>query len=70
MKLSTAWATLAALWPRRGSPRRRAEPDPADMGTAFGLDSTITLIGPACRPDSADPQPTWEERIVRRTRRG
>jgi hypothetical protein len=71
MKLSTAFARLGALWPRRNR-RRRADPDPADMGTAFGLDSTITLIGPARRPEALGrhPEATWEQRIAKRTRRG
>lgn len=71
MKLSTALARLGALWPRR-SRRRGADPDPADMGTAFGLDSTITLIGPACRPEAPGRQAetVWEQRVARRARRG
>ena len=37
--LASGWSWLAALATRRAS--RRVEPDPADLGTAFGLDMSL-----------------------------
>ncbi len=53
-----------------GLPRDAGQTDYADMGTAFGLDATVTLEpnGPGQTPVSpADAAPPWEHRLTRRT---
>ncbi len=68
MKLISAVAWLAALASRR--PPRRAEPDPAEMGTAFGLDS-ITLVDPLAPSESSlgsETPGSWEQQAARRSR--
>lgn len=67
----SAFAWLANALSQRLAPRRR-DPDPAEMGTAFGLDSTITLIGPASSsrwPSASQAPDSWEPRPERRSRR-
>lgn len=64
-----AWFDAFRAW--RGSPRRRDQ-DPAEMGTAFGLDS-ITIVdfqsGSAGEAVAASPTPAaWQRRIVGRSR--
>ena len=69
MKLITDTAWFSALKDWRG--RRRAGQEPADMGTAFGLDS-ITVVD---FESTADPHTQggaasvgWERRVTRRSR--
>jgi hypothetical protein len=40
--------------------------DYADMGTAFGLDATVTLDPGLAPQPSADAVPPWEHRLTRR----
>ena len=66
MKLFSALAWLNALRSRRAT--RRDDLDPAEMGTAFGLDS-ITLLDES--PRSGWPEETlapWEQRLAGRSR--
>jgi hypothetical protein len=61
---------LLPRWLRPGAPRRAAqsEPDPGDMGTAFGLDASLAPS------DSESPEPVtcandeprWQQRLNRR----
>jgi hypothetical protein len=60
------------MWTRTAALRRGAaapEPDPGDMGTAFGLDASL---GP---PDEPVPEPGprkasfWQQRLNRRPQR-
>ena len=61
---------LLTLGSRRASRRRGS--DPADMGTAFGLDAITTILEPAAlaesplREDAARPSP-FELRLHRRS---
>ena len=70
MKLiATARWLLALASPRRS--RRRRVADPADMGTAFGLEA-ITTLDPAGWPESKDAHALrnlsrLESRLHRRT---
>ncbi len=46
------------------------EADPAEMGTAFGLDASFGPVEaePAPRPDALTPPPVpWEHRLTRRS---
>lgn len=69
MKLFSALAWLNALRSRRK--RRRGEPDPAEMGTAFGLDSITRLDSSLLSqwPPAGAASSAWEQRLVRRSRR-
>jgi hypothetical protein len=55
-------AGLRAAWRRA-----RHGPDPADMGTAFGLDSITVVEFEAGAPPATPPAP-WERRLARRSR--
>lgn len=70
MNGSTGLSWLAALKARRAR-RRCAEPDRADMGTAFGLDASFDPgegDAPASRTAMpATPAPPWEYRLTRRS---
>ena len=69
MKLFPATAWFAALRNWRG--QRGAGQDPAEMGTAFGLDSiTIVDFGPTSIPDESDRSAAaldWPRRLARRS---
>ncbi|MEO8079506.1 MAG: hypothetical protein ABI641_03185 [Caldimonas sp.] len=66
--VGTRW--LAALTSRQ---KRRVDPDPADMGTAFGLDAITTLEPQASNEAGALEAPPgrsrFERRVHRRSRR-
>lgn len=68
MKLLSTAAWFAALKAWRAP--RRAGPDPADMGTAFGLDSiTIIDFDPSdLQSETAAAAPRWQRRLARRSR--
>jgi hypothetical protein len=61
---TTGWlAGLRSAWRRA-----RRGPDPADMGTAFGLDSiTVVEFEASAAPPTTPPAP-WERRLARRSR--
>ncbi len=68
MNWHTGLSWLAALRARR-SERRADEVDPADMGTAFGLDASFgppgeDLPAAAIAPRASLP---WEHRLTRRS---
>ena len=69
MKLITDTAWFSALKDWRG--KRRSGQDPADMGTAFGLDS-ITVVDFESTVDPREPGGpawgAWERRLTRRSR--
>ena len=50
---------------------RASEPDPGDMGTAFGLDASFESVEPAPPPPTPEKKTgsTWSQRLVRRPRR-
>jgi hypothetical protein len=50
MNLLAGARWLLTLGSRRASPRHGS--DPADMGTAFGLDAITTILEPAALTDS------------------
>ena len=63
MSWSTGLSWLAALKSPL-APQEAAEPEPADMGTAFGLDASF---GPVeYEPQSPSLPPCWEDRLTRR----
>jgi hypothetical protein len=67
MNWSTGFSWLAALKPSLAS--ASGDADPADMGTAFGLDASFDALGPddaAVAPAATSPLP-WEHRLTRRT---
>jgi len=70
MKLASAFRWLPALrsvWRRA----RRDDADPANMGTALGLDSiTVIEFEPTRAPKSPPtaPLPPWQRRLARRSR--
>jgi hypothetical protein len=72
MKVFRPMTFLAALLPRRGT--RRIPGDPADMGTAFGLES-VTVVRPESAgkgpggAETAAPENHWERRANGRSRR-
>lgn len=70
MKLFTDTAWFAALRSWRGQRRRGQEP--ADMGTAFGLDSiTVVDFDSTQHPDAggaALAAAGWQRRVTRRSR--
>jgi len=68
MKLFPFAAWFSALTATRRERRRDA--DPADMGTAFGLDSiTIVDFEPSDAPPAPTPsRPDWQRRLARRSR--
>jgi hypothetical protein len=69
MNLIAGARWLFALTSRRATPRRGN--DPADMGTAFGLDAITTLEGGLDsglrEPQPATPSSRFEHRSRRRT---
>lgn len=70
MNLLPGWTWLTSRAARRAS-AADASPDPADMGTAFGLDASMaplsdTKAGP---PDQPEPRAPWSQRVVRRPQR-
>ncbi|MEP7056451.1 MAG: hypothetical protein ABI809_01605 [Caldimonas sp.] len=69
MKLLPAAAWLIALKEAWRVQRRTGE-DPADMGTAFGLDSiTVIEFDPTVLPDAGpSTTPHWQRRLERRSR--
>jgi hypothetical protein len=68
MKLisDSAWFIAFKSWRRA----RRVEADPADMGTAWGLDSiTVVDFDEAAGPSAATVPPRdWQRRLARRSR--
>jgi hypothetical protein len=69
MKLisDSAWFTAFKAWRRR----RREDADPADMGTAWGLDSiTVVDFDDSAGPATAATLPPrdWQRRLARRSR--
>jgi hypothetical protein len=70
MNLFSGLNWLTSMAPRRATVRDDA-PDPADMGTAFGLDASMeaqNLTAPAAAPKAAARSPL-SQRLVRRPRR-
>jgi hypothetical protein len=68
MSWSTGLSWLAALRPPAHSATDGA--DPADMGTAFGLDASFDAVGrgePSPPPATAESPVPWEHRLTRRT---
>ena len=63
----TAWLRALRRW---RDPRRKAQ-DPAEMGTAFGLDSiTVIDFESTSAQDgtaSSSAQPDWQRRVARRS---
>jgi hypothetical protein len=53
----------------RRSPADDNTPDPADMGTAFGLDASMEAEPGEASPKSDPTLPTPADRLVRRPRR-
>ena len=69
MKLFPGATWFAALRSWRGQRRRGQEP--ADMGTAFGLDSITVVDFDTTQhpgPDSAHAAAGWQRRLTRRSR--
>ena len=67
MSWSTSLSWLAALRPHAPA---IDDADPADMGTAFGLDASFDAIGPdaPCEaPAASGAALPWEHRLTRRT---
>ncbi len=70
MNWSTGLSWLAGL---KAAPaeQRSDEPDPADMGTAFGLDASFGPVGDAPLPGfgrgASEAPPPWEHRLTRRS---
>lgn len=65
--LPDPWFTALKAWRLR----RRAGKEPADMGTAFGLDSiTVVDFEPTAAPSEAGTAPVsdWHRRLARRSR--
>ena len=67
-----SWATSLSWWAGFRSPHGAAphEADPAEMGTAFGLDASFGPAEPepAPRPDAPAAAPVpWEHRLTRRS---
>lgn len=60
------WLTSMAS---RRSPADDDAPDPADMGTAFGLDASMEAEPGEASPKSDPTLPTPADRLVRRPRR-
>jgi hypothetical protein len=58
---------------RRAPAVGEQEPDPADLGTAFGLDASMapepSQTSPANSPSNRPVQPVHGDRLVRRPRR-
>ena len=69
MNLIAAARKLIALTARHAE--RRHASDPADMGTAFGLDATTVLdaetVAAVSRPEPAMPATRFEHRLHRRS---
>jgi hypothetical protein len=70
MNLALTMAWLASFSRRRGG--RGAANDPADMGTAFGLDAItpprVDVVAPSEQRAGPAPGPAWDHRVVRRSR--
>ena len=70
MNWHTGLSWLSALKAGRAE-RHPAEPDPADMGTAFGLDASFGPVDAEaplpCSPVAAQASPPWEHRLTRRS---
>ncbi|MBL0729195.1 hypothetical protein [Piscinibacter sp. HJYY11] len=65
---------LIPRWMRSGTtlhPQRTADPDPGDMGTAFGLDASLgPLEGePAAQAPAQPDDSFWQQRLDRRPQR-
>lgn len=70
MNLLPGWMWLMSKATRCTSPAVSA-PDPADMGTAFGLDASMEPL-PDARPlptSRPEPRAPWSQRLVRRPQR-
>jgi hypothetical protein len=69
MNWATGLSWLAALKPPHGPTSDEA--DPADMGTAFGLDASfgpVDAAAPGAEPDTPSaPRVPWEHRLTRRS---
>ena len=70
MNWSTSLSWLSALKDSHAPPLEEA--DPADMGTAFGLDASFSAPAdpapaelPAAEPHAATP--AWDSRLIRRS---
>jgi len=73
MNLLPGWTWLTAMATRR-APSSPEAPDPADMGTAFGLDASIErqafdVQASADRPRTQGGMRPRDDRLVRRPRR-
>ncbi|MBC7480578.1 MAG: hypothetical protein H7337_01355 [Rhizobacter sp.] len=70
MNLASTMAWLTSFVRRRGG--RGAASDPADMGTAFGLDAItpqrVDLVTPPAQRTGPTPCAAWDRRVVRRSR--
>jgi hypothetical protein len=51
----------------RSTPRPAPDTDPADLGTAFGLDLSMSEAAPL-PPASVDTRPGWVQRLAERRR--
>jgi hypothetical protein len=72
MNLLPRWAKISSE-DRRSEPGA-SEPDPGDMGTAFGLDASIEAMSQPPMPTPApapahEARSTWRQRLVRRPQR-
>ena len=70
MNLASTMAWLGSFGRRRRG--RGAATDPANMGTAFGLDAItpqrVDLVAPGSQRTGAAACPAWDRRVVRRSR--
>lgn len=70
MNLASTLGWLRSFGRRRG--RRGAAIDPADMGTAFGLDAITPqradVVSPRAQRTDPVACPAWDRRVVRRSR--
>ncbi|MBX3621717.1 MAG: hypothetical protein KF891_17235 [Rhizobacter sp.] len=68
MNLLPRWMWMTSDTVQPGTGGTTPEPDPGDMGTAFGLDASF-----APEPDEAasppEPAAPWQQRLERRPRR-
>lgn len=65
---------LLPRWMRPGAAQREqhdAEPDPGDMGTAFGLDASLGPLEdePAAQAPAPADDAFWQQRLDRRPQR-
>lgn len=61
---------LLPRWMRAGAQHQAPEhePDPGDMGTAFGLDASLAAQGEGLAPSApcAEDERRWQQRLDRR----